>query len=282
MAEGSNAVLITGCSSGTGRATAERLAASGRPVYATARRTDAIADLTDRGCTILPLDVCDDDSMIAAVERVEADHGAVGALVNNAGYGEYGAVEEIPPERVRRQLETNVIGPMRLTQLALPKMRAGGNGRIVNIGSMGGRFTFPGGAWYHASKHALEALSDALRYELAPFGVRVVLIEPGIIGTGFGDVATDALRGSAASGPYGPLHAAVDAKMHAVYHGSVRTSGGGPPERVAKIVERALTVRRPKARYRVTASAHLLIATRRWTTDRMWDALMRRQFRVPA
>jgi NAD(P)-dependent dehydrogenase (short-subunit alcohol dehydrogenase family) len=283
MAEGSTAVLITGCSSGIGRATAERLAAAGRPVYATARQTDAIADLADRGCTLLPLDVCDDASMVAAVRRVEADHAAVGALVNNAGYGEYGPVEEVPIDHARRQLETNVVGPMRLVQLVLPQMRAQGTGRIVNIGSMGGRFTFPGGAWYHASKHALEALSDAMRFELAPFGIRVVLIEPGIIGTGFGAVATDTLRDSGrADGAYGPFNAAVDAKMHNTYAGSVRSIGGGPPSTVAKAVEKAITARRPKARYKVTPSARMLIDTRRWTTDRMWDALMRRQFKVPA
>jgi NAD(P)-dependent dehydrogenase (short-subunit alcohol dehydrogenase family) len=283
MAEGSDAVLVTGCSSGIGRATAERLAAAGLPVYATARRTDAIADLAELGCTLLPLDVCDDASMRAAVDRIEADHGAVHALVNNAGYGEYGPVEEVPIEHARRQLETNVIGPMRLVQLVLPKMRTLGSGRIVNIGSMGGRFTFPGGAWYHASKHALEALSDALRFELAPFGIRVVLVEPGVIGTGFGTVATGTLRDSGrGDGPYGAMNAAVDAKMHATYAGSVRKMGGGPPSAVAKVVEKAVTRRRPKARYKVTPSARMLIGTHSLTSDRMWDALMRRQFRVRA
>jgi NAD(P)-dependent dehydrogenase (short-subunit alcohol dehydrogenase family) len=283
MPERSGAVLITGCSSGIGRATAGRLAKRGRPVYATARRTDAIADLAELGCSVLALDVCDDASMAAAVARVESDHGAVGALVNNAGYGEYGAVEAVSPERARRQLETNVIGPMRLAQLALPGMRAQGSGRIVNIGSMGGRLTFPGGGWYHASKYALEALSDAMRFEVAPFGVRVVLIEPGIVGTGFGDVATDTLRDQGgADGAYAPLNAAVDAKMHGIYHGPARRAGGGPPASVAKVVDKALTARHPKARYRVTPSARLLIGTRRWSSDRLWDALMRRQFRVMA
>jgi len=281
MADRSEAVLITGCSSGIGRATAERLAGRGLPVYATARRPDTIADLGSTGCTVLALDVCDEGSMAAAVERVERDHGLVGALVNNAGYGEYGAVEAVPPERARRQLETNVLGPMRLAQLALPKMREQGRGTIVNIGSMGGRMTFPGGGWYHASKYALEALSAALRFEVAPFGVRVVLVEPGLIHTGFDDAALTAMSGSSApAGPYAPLDAAVEHQIHAAYSGAMGRLGGGP-EKVAKVVDRALRARRPKPRYKVTPSARVSIGLRRLTSDRMWDALMRSQFKVP-
>ena len=278
MDEHSKAVLITGCSSGIGRATAERLVGKGYPVYATARRTETLADLAALGCTPLALDVRDDDSMRAAVERVEADHGAVGALVNNAGYGEYGAVEAVPIDRARAQLETNVIGPMRLAQLALPAMRAQQHGRIVNLGSMGGRLTFPGGGWYHATKHALEALSDAMRFEVAPFGIQVVLVQPGLIRTGFDETAVGALRDPGeADGPYGSLHAVVDAQMHEAYNGSMARLGGGPDD-VAKVVAKAIAARRPKPRYKVTASARVLMATRRWTTDRLWDAILRRQF----
>jgi NAD(P)-dependent dehydrogenase (short-subunit alcohol dehydrogenase family) len=281
VGEHPEAVLITGCSSGIGRAAAERLLAKGFRVYATARRPETLTDLAARGCTTLALDVCDDDSMRAAVERVEADHGAVGALVNNAGYGEYGPIEEVPVDRVREQLETNVIGPMRLAQLVLPAMRAQEQGRIVNIGSMGGRLTFPGGGWYHATKHALEALSDAMRFEVAPFGIQVVLVQPGLIRTGFGDTATGSLRDSGeASGAYGALNAAVDAQMHGAYNGSMARLGGGP-DAVAKVIATAVTTRRPRPRYKVTASARILMATRRWTTDRMWDAILRRQFAVP-
>jgi NAD(P)-dependent dehydrogenase (short-subunit alcohol dehydrogenase family) len=274
-------VLITGCSSGIGRATAERLAARGLSVYATARRPETLADLATLGCATLAVDVLDDDSMRAAVQRVEAEHGAVGALVNNAGYGEYGAVEAVPTDRVRAQLETNVIGPMRLAQLVLPAMRAQQRGRIVNVGSMGGRLTFPGGGWYHASKHALEALSDAMRFEVAPFGIHVVLVQPGLIRTGFDGTAVDGLRAAnEADGPYGPLNAAVDAQMHGAYNGLMARLGGGP-DAVAKVIAAAVTTRRPKPRYKVTASARILMATRRWTTDRMWDAILRRQFAVP-
>ena len=170
----SNAVLITGCSTGIGRATALRLAAAGHPVFATARRTESIADLASAGCTVLACDVTDEASMRAAVESVEKRAGAVGALVNNAGYGSEGPVEEVPMEEVRRQFETNVFGLARMCQLVLPGMRRQGFGRILNLSSMGGRMTLPGGGFYHATKYAVEALSDALRFEVRGFGVDVV------------------------------------------------------------------------------------------------------------
>src|SRR6266571_7453627 len=185
MANVSRAVLITGCSTGIGRATAEQLAARGWTVYATARRPESIRDLAGRGCKTLALDVCDEASMRAAVETVERAEGAVGVLVNNAGYGQEGAFEEVPMAEVRRQFETNVFGLVRLTQLVLPAMRRQGWGRIVNISSMGGKVVFPGGGFYHGTKFALEAISDVLRYELRPFGIDVVVIEPGFIRTGF-------------------------------------------------------------------------------------------------
>src|SRR5919112_6694600 len=177
----SHAVLITGCSSGIGRATAERLSARGWTVYATARRVEAIADLEARGCRVLRLDVTDEDSMQAAVAAVCDEHGAVGALVNNAGYSQSGTIEEVPMDDVRRQFETNVFGLVRMTQLVLPKMRGQRWGKIVNISSMGANFTFPGGGFYHATKHAVNAISDALRYEVQGFGVDVVIVEPGLI-----------------------------------------------------------------------------------------------------
>src|ERR671910_1113763 len=175
--EKSQPVLITGCSTGIGRATAERLADDGWNVHATARRLDSIEDLTRRGCKTHALDVTDEGSMRNAVEEVEKD-GPIGALINNAGYSQSGAVETIPMESVRRQFETNVFGLMRMCQLVLPGMRRQRWGRIVNISSMGGRLTFPGGGVYHATKHAVEALSDALRFEVAGFGIRVVLVHP--------------------------------------------------------------------------------------------------------
>src|SRR6266568_1184824 len=202
MANVSRAVLITGCSTGIGRATAEQLAAGGWTVYATARRPEAIGELAGRGCRTLALDVCDEASMRAAVETIERAEGAVGVLVNNAGYGQEGAFEEVPMAEVRRQFETNVFGLVRLTQLVLPGMRRQGWGRIVNLSSMGGRLTFPGGAYYHATKHAVEAFSDALRFESRGFGVRTVIVEPGLILTSFGDAAVDSMTAAPDEGPY--------------------------------------------------------------------------------
>ncbi|MFE3449085.1 oxidoreductase [Nonomuraea sp. NPDC059194] len=272
------AVLITGASSGIGRAAARRLVGTpGLTVYATARRTEAIADLAGTGARILALDVTDEESMRAAVEAVEAECGAVGGLVNNAGYGEYGTIEEASLAQVRRQFETNVFGLARMTQLVLPGMRAAGRGRIVNIGSMGGRLVFPVGGYYHASKYAVEALTDALRFEVAPFGVKVSLVEPGLIRTGFGDTAARTLTGSAdPSGPYAALNAAVDQQIADSYRSPLLSA---PPEAVAKVIERALTSSRPRARYVVTPAAKILIHTRRLLGARVFDAYLRMQFR---
>src|SRR4051794_40883947 len=197
----SEAVLITGCSTGIGRATAEHLATRGHTVYATARRLDSIADLEAHGCRLLELDVTDDASMTAAVKTVEEAEGAVGVLVNNAGYSQSGAVESVSMDAVRRQFETNVFGLVRMCQLVLPGMRRQRWGRIVNLSSMGGRLVFPGGGYYHATKFAVEALSDALRFEVKGFGVDVVLIEPGLIKTEFGTAAVGSLAEDT-DGPY--------------------------------------------------------------------------------
>jgi len=202
MARISKAVLISGCSTGIGRATAEHLARRGWTVYATARNPDALADLERVGCNVLALDVTNEDSIAAAVEVVERAEGAIGVLVNNAGYSQSGSVESIPLDSVRRQFETNVFGLVRLCQLALPGMRRQGSGRIVNIGSMGGKLTFPDGGVYHASKYAVEALSDALRFEVRGFGVHVSLVEPGLIRTHFAEAAGGALPVLDKSDPY--------------------------------------------------------------------------------
>jgi len=282
MAEASKAVLITGCSSGIGHATAEHLAARGWTVYASARRTESIADLAERGCRTLSLDVTDEDSMRAAVTAVEDAEGAVGALVNNAGYSQSGAIETLPLDRLRAQFETNVFGLVRLCQLVLPGMRRQGGGRIVNVSSMGGRLTFPGGGAYHGTKHAVEALSDALRFEVRGFGVDVVLIEPGLIKTRFGETAAGSIDAAMADGddPYSDFNAAVGAATAEVYEGPLARLGGGP-ETVARAIERAISARRPKTRYKVTPSAHLILAQRRLLSDRAWDAFLRTQFPTP-
>jgi NAD(P)-dependent dehydrogenase (short-subunit alcohol dehydrogenase family) len=278
----STAVLITGCSSGIGRATASHLAQRGHVVYASARRLDAIADLEADGCRLLALDVTDEGSMAAAVEAVEAEHGAVGALINNAGYSQSGAIETVPLDEVRRQFETNVFGLARMCQLVLPKMRAQRSGRIVNISSIGGTLVFPGGGIYHATKYAVEALSDALRFEVKGFGIQVVIVEPGIIRTGFADAVSAALPQAEGTGPYASFNAAVDQSTHNAYEkGSLVGRFGGEPEAVAKVIERAITAKSPKIRYRVTPSARLLIPSRGLMTDRTWDRLMGTQFPHP-
>jgi NAD(P)-dependent dehydrogenase (short-subunit alcohol dehydrogenase family) len=287
MAEPSKAVLITGCSSGIGRASALRLVRSGWTVYASARRLESIAELQSAGCHTLALDVTDEDSMRTAVDTVEQTEGAVGVLINNAGYSQSGAIETVPMEAVHRQFETNVFGLVRLTQLVLPKMRAQGWGKIVNVGSMGGRLTFPGGGYYHASKYALEAISDALRFELRGFGIDVVLLEPGLITTEFGEAATASMtslegaddEGSDAS-PYGRFNATVAAVTAGAYDGPMRHFGAGP-ERVAKVIERAISRSHPPARITITPSAKVMLATRRLLSDRAWDAAMRAQFPQP-
>jgi NAD(P)-dependent dehydrogenase (short-subunit alcohol dehydrogenase family) len=282
MAEPSKAVLVTGCSSGIGRASALRLARSGWTVYATARRPETIAELGEAGCHTLALDVTDEDSMHAAVEAVEQAEGAVGVLINNAGYSQSGAIETVPMDAVRRQFETNVFGLVRLTQLVLPKMRAQRWGKIVNVGSMGGRLTFPGAGHYHATKHALEALSDALRFELRGFDIDVILLEPGLITTEFGEAASASMAGleDSREDPYAHFNATVAAVTAGAYEGPMRLLGAGP-ERVAKVIERALARRHPPARITITASAKLSIATRRLLSDRAWDAAMRAQFPQP-
>ncbi|TMM03578.1 MAG: SDR family NAD(P)-dependent oxidoreductase [Actinobacteria bacterium] len=275
----SEAVLITGCSSGIGNATAEHLAAEGWKVYATARRPETIADLAEKGCETLALDVTDEKSMAGAVEKVSQAEGAVGVLVNNAGYSQSGAVESVPMDQVRRQFDTNVFGLLRMSQLVLPGMRDQRWGKIVNIGSMGGRLTFPGGGIYHATKYAVEALSDALRFEVRGFGVDVILVEPGLIVTSFGDTAS-ATVGEVGDGPYERFNRHVAKMTQAAYKGPMVKLGGGP-EAVAKTIGKALKSGRPRPRYPVTPSAHLMINQRRFMPDQLWDLVMRTQFPTP-
>ncbi|HJQ44640.1 MAG TPA: oxidoreductase [Jatrophihabitantaceae bacterium] len=266
-------ILLTGCSSGIGAATARRLAERGYTVYATARRPDTLTDLASAGCKTLALDVTDEVSMAAAVDTVLAEHGRVGALVNNAGYGEYGAVEEVSIDRVRKQFETNVFGLARMCQLVLPSMRAAGTGRIVNIGSMGGRLTFPYGGYYHATKHAVEALSDALRYEVRPYGIKVVLFEPGLIATEFGNTVSGTMHDTTAGdSPYAARATRMDGMINRMYANRLLRIG---PDRVAKVIEKALTKRSPHTRYVVPMSTRTLIGVRQVLPGRGWDGMLR-------
>jgi NADP-dependent 3-hydroxy acid dehydrogenase YdfG len=275
-----SSLLITGCSSGIGHATAKHLADRGWKVYASARRPESIADLADAGCETLALDVTDEASMEAAVKTVEAAEGSIGALVNNAGYSQSGAIETVPLDRLRAQFETNVFGLVRMCQLVLPGMRRAGQGRIVNISSMGGRLVFPGGGAYHGTKYAVEAISDAMRFEVRGFGVDVVLIEPGLITTEFGNVGAGSVDATGDDDAYAKFNAKVAKQTKEAYEGPLRHLGGGP-EKVAKAIERALRARRPKARYVVTPSARLALMQHRMVPARGWDAMMRSQFPQP-
>lgn len=270
-------ILITGCSSGIGAASASRLARAGHLVYATARRPEQLSALAAAGCQPLALDVTDDDSMRAAVDAIVAEHGRVGALVNNAGYGEYGAIEDVDLDRVRRQFETNVIGLARMCQLVLPSMRAVGRGRIVNVGSMGGRLTFPFGGYYHATKHAVEALSDALRYEVAPFGIRVSLLEPGPIRTEFlATIGATLADSTPDDSPYARSARAFDKAAHRIYRTPLLWASA---DAVARVIERAVTSPRPQSRYVVSRRVRLALATRVLLPGKAWDAVLRTQVR---
>ncbi|MBA3822654.1 MAG: SDR family NAD(P)-dependent oxidoreductase [Ktedonobacterales bacterium] len=278
----SRAVLVTGTSSGIGKATALRLAAHGWRVYATARRSADIADLAQSGCQTLALDVTDEASMVAAIAQVEAAEGALGVLINNAGYSQSGAIATVPIDQVRREFETNVFGLARLVQLVVPGMRRQHWGKIINLSSMGGRLTFPGGGYYHASKYAVEALTDALRFEVGGFGIDAVLIEPGLIRSRFGETAaTSVAPATTDDDPYAAFNASVAKISQETYQSGPLARLGGTPEDVAATIERAITARRPRTRYLVTPSARVLLTLRTLLSDRQWDGFLRGQMTPP-
>jgi short-subunit dehydrogenase len=226
-----------------------------------------MAGLEALGATVLELDVTEEEQAVAAVERITTERGAVDVLVNNAGFGMYGAMEDTSLDDARYQFEVNLFGLARLTQLVLPGMRARGGGTIVNISSMGGKMYTPLGSWYHATKHALEGWSDCLRLELAPFGIDVVIVEPGIIETEFGDVLMGPMLERSGKGPYAEMaHKVAEATRD-----SYETGGGSPPTVIADVISKALRARRPKTRYVAGKLARPLIAVRKWLGDRIFD-----------
>jgi NAD(P)-dependent dehydrogenase (short-subunit alcohol dehydrogenase family) len=270
-------VLVTGCSSGIGRAVALALLERGHTVYATARRPETLADLEAKGAHVFSLDVTNEASMKTVVAEIEAEHGAVGTLVNNAGYAQYGPFETVPLADARAQLETNVFGLARLAQLVLPGMRKAGRGRILNVSSMGGRLTFPLGAWYHVSKHAVEGLSDVMRQELRSFGIDVVIIEPGPVRSEFNDTLHSRYSG-AKTGPY----AALEAEGAELFDGVYDSRWAITPEKAARAFVRAVEARRPRHRYLGTVTGKTSVHLRRLLGSRAWDALVRSQFRTAA
>ncbi|AZC64567.1 oxidoreductase [Pseudomonas chlororaphis] len=263
--------LVTGASSGIGEATALKLKALGYTVYAAARRVERMHPLAQAGLHVLPLDVTDDASMQACVQDILARSGRIDVLVNNAGYGSYGAVEDVPSDEARAQFEVNVFGAVRLIQLVLPQMRAQRSGTIINITSMGGKMHTPLGAWYHGTKFALEAISDCLRLEVQPFGIDVVVIEPGGIKTEWADIAAQKIVETSGRGPYAPQAQAMAWSMV----GETSRKYQSPPQVIADTIARAVSARRPKTRYAVGFGAKPLIFLRRLLSDRAFDGLMR-------
>ncbi len=266
----SKTALVTGASSGIGAATVLALLKDGFEVFAAARRQERMAPLAQKGAELLFLDLTDEASIESAVEAVKAKATRLDVLVNNAGYGCCGALEDVSLADARRQFEVNLFGLARLCQLALPMMRAQKSGRIVNVSSMGGKFGEPFGAWYHASKYALEGLSDCLRMELKPFGVDVILVEPGTIRTEWTPIAKESLlriSGDTTYGPYARKHVAMLARGEA-------SGVPSPPEVVARTIVGAVRAARPKARYPTGGAARPMLFLRRVLSDRMFDRLM--------
>jgi NAD(P)-dependent dehydrogenase (short-subunit alcohol dehydrogenase family) len=269
--------IVTGASSGIGEATARRLQALGYTVYAVARRVDRMAGLAGDGIRVLGVDVTDDASLTALVDRIVADTGRIDVLVNNAGYGSYGAVEDVPLAEARRQFEVNVFGLARLTQLVLPHMRERRSGHVVNISSVGGKIYEPLGGWYHATKFAVEGLSDSLRVEVAPFGVHVVVIEPGAIRTEWSGIAASGVLDTSGRTAYGE-----QARMVAGLLGAAESNPRlvSPPEVIANAVGRAVTARRPRTRYAVGGGARPILLVRRLLSDRAFDRFIVAMFRT--
>ena len=266
--------LVTGASSGIGHATALRLHEAGFLVYGAARRTDRMHELRERGITTIAMDVTDHESAALGIKQILDDVGRIDVLVNNAGYGSYGAVEDVPLVEARRQFEVNVFGLARLTQLAVPHMRARGSGRIVNVSSIGGKIYEPLGAWYHATKFAVEGFSDSLRVELRPFGVDIVLIEPGPIRSEWNAIARENMTTTSAGGAY----AERAASMIRVFEGVDTRGRSSEPDVVARKIVKAVTVKRPRARYPVGRTAGTIMRMRKVLPDRAMDAVIERTF----
>lgn len=268
--------LVTGASSGIGKATALRLAALGFTVYAAARRVERMADMADHGIHVESLDVTDDGSMVKVVDKIVSEHGRIDILVNNAGYGSYGAVEDVPIAEARRQFDVNVFGLARLTQLVLPHMRAQRDGYIVNISSMGGKIWEPLGGWYHAAKFAVEGLSDCLRAEVAEFGIKVVVVEPGSITSEWATISADNLEAISADTPY-----RGQAKLIARGLRKSDTSFlASEPEVVAEAIGKAVQRTKPRTRYPVGGGARTFLFAHRVLTDRGFDRFIRLAYRT--
>jgi NAD(P)-dependent dehydrogenase (short-subunit alcohol dehydrogenase family) len=275
MDKRSKTALVTGASSGMGKEIAKRLIKDGFQVFVAARHVEKMDDLVRLGARSLRMDIAKEADIRATVDTILSEVEGVDVLVNNAGFGLYGPVEDVGIDEARYQFEVNLFGAARLTQLLLPKMREKRSGTIVNISSMGGKIYTLLGAWYHATKHALEGWSDCLRLELAPFGINVVIVEPGLIETAFGDVVAGGLLKRSGTGPYAKLAAGV-AKSTREAYGQGR---GTDPSVIADIVSKAVRQGRPRTRYAAGKYAQPMIKMRAWLGDRMFDRVIMSQMR---
>ena len=264
-------ILLTGASSGIGYDTAVALAQQGHKVYAAARRVERMEPLREYGIVPLKMDVTDEASMQEGVKTLLDAEGRIDVLINNAGYGYFGAVENVPMDDARNQLEVNVFGLARLCQLVLPTMRAQHSGRIINTASVAGRSVFYYGGWYHVSKYAVESLSDALRMELKPFGIDVVIIEPGAIKTNWGIIAADHLIESSKGTAYEQTGTMMANNLRNMYLSNTISD----PAVVRKAIVRAVNARRPCTRYRIGRMANAIVFFHWLLPTRWWDAFLR-------
>lgn len=262
--------FVTGASTGIGFEAARKLSSNGFTVYAGARRVDRMEPLKTVGIHVLALDVTDDASMRAAVGRLLAERGRIDVLVNNAGYGSFGALEEVELAEGRRQFDVNVFGLARMTQLVLPAMRKAGRGRIINVSSIGGKFYEPLGAWYHATKFAVEGMSDALRLELKPHGISVSIIEPASTVSEWGGIAAEGLLATSGTGPYAPQAR----RMAGALASTERAATSTPPEVIAGAILHAASSARPRSRYPVGRGARAILTLRRILPDRLFDPVV--------
>jgi len=266
-------ILITGASSGIGKATALLLAKQGHIVYASARRVEKMRDLEEFGAKILKLDVTNHDDIDSVVSKIQSEQGRIDVLFNNAGFGLYGPLENIPIDAARYQFEVNIFGLAKATQAVLPMMRAQKSGTIINTSSVGGKIYTPLGSWYHATKHALEGWSDCLRLDLAQFGIDVVIIEPGIIKTEFADVVSDGVRKYSKDDEYAEFVEKVAQATKATY----AQNKGTEPSVIARVVSKAISAKRPKTRYVAGELARPFMLLRKLTGDRMFDKIIMSQ-----
>jgi len=259
--------LVTGASSGIGKAAVKQLLQEGCVVYAAARRLERMADLESAGAKLLSMDMTSEESLQEGVKTLLKEQERIDILVNNAGYGSYGALEDVPMEEARRQFEVNIFGLARLTQLVLPSMRKHQFGKIINISSMGGKVYTPFGGWYHATKHALEGLTDCLRVETKEFGIHPVVIQPGGIATDWGLIAAENLKKNSAKGPYKERAQKAAEGMARMYGSGKLTS----PEVIAKLIVKAAKKKRPRTRYIAGMGARPALFIRKVFGDRVFD-----------